>query len=115
MGCDIHMYVEYKKTVYNVLTWVNGDYFKMNPYHGDVKESQFEKVELHGNRDYSLFTTLCGVRDYSGKTIPVSDPKGIPEDCCAYVKSECDRWDGDGHNHSWATLKELKEYQQKKA
>lgn len=113
MGCDIHMYVEYRKSVNSNFIWVNGDHFKMNPYFGDPGEAQFERIELHGNRNYALFTTLCGVQDYSEKTIPVSDPKGIPEDCCQYVKSECERWDGDGHTHSWATLKELREYQQK--
>lgn len=37
----------------------------------------------------------------------------MPEDACLFVKAESERWDGDGHTHSWLTLKEIKEYQEK--
>lgn len=118
MGCDIHMYVEYKKDIpvkgsdRRETKWISGDYFKPNPYY-DLwdEEEQKERMELYGNRNYSLFTTLAGVRDYSNKTIPVSEPKGLPDDCCEYVKQQCERWGIDGHTHSWLTLKELKVYQ----
>lgn len=114
MGCDIHMYVEYKKEFKseNDSKWVSGDYFKVNPYK-DIfdDESSMEKLELFGHRNYALFSTLAGVRDYSEQITPVSEPKGIPSDCCKYIKSEYDRWGIDGHTHSWLTLKELKKYQ----
>lgn len=29
MGCDIHMYVEYKRTINNIKKWICGDYFKI--------------------------------------------------------------------------------------
>jgi hypothetical protein len=118
MGCDIHMYVEYRKDLpkrdsrERELKWVCGDYFKVNE-HRDVwdDEQQMERLELHGNRNYGLFSTLAGVRDYSGLVKPVSDPKGIPEDCCEYIKKANEGWDSDGHTHSWLTLKELRDYQ----
>lgn len=115
MGCDIHMYVEYKKTVNNKEQWICGDYFKKTPYHNgeDESEKAFEKIELHGNRNYQLFTTLAGVRDYTQQVVPVSNPKGVPEDACEFVKKENESWDSDGHTHSWLTLKELRDYQSK--
>jgi hypothetical protein len=110
MGCDIHMYVEYKKEMpikgVQQQKWVSGDYFKHNPYKGIDYDDEFFRIELYGNRNYALFATLAGVRDYS-------EPKGMPDDCCEFVKKECDGWDIDGHTHSWLTLKEIKDYQAK--
>lgn len=116
MGCDIHMYVEYKKEFKSqeITKWIPGDYFKPNPYKGmyeDDEDPDMERMELYGSRNYALFSTLAGVRDYSEQITPVSDPKGTPDDCCDYIKSEKDRWNSDGHTHSWLTLKELKDYQ----
>lgn len=113
MGCDIHMYVEYKAKQKEVDTWFSGDYFKPNRYYDGKNddESKFERIELHGSRNYSLFSTLAGVRDYTESMIPVSEEKGMPDDCCQYVKDQYEIWDGDGHTHSWLTLKELKDHQ----
>lgn len=118
MGCDIHMYVEYKKDLpvkdseKREEKWICGDYFKLNPFEGLWEdESKLEKMELYGNRNYGLFATLAGVRDYTNSIIPVSEPKGMPDDCCPYIKKSCEDWDSDGHNHSWLTLKEIKNYQ----
>ena len=120
MGCDIHMYVEYKKELpikdskKREEKWISGDYFKLNPYK-DIwdgeEEEEFEKIELYGGRNYGLFATLAGVRDYSNLIIPISNPKGIPHNCCDYVKKANKNWGIDGHTHSWLTLKEIKDYQ----
>lgn len=119
MGCDIHMYVEYKKKFYKAKDsfeerWVHGDYFKPNPdYNGvDLQEDKMERLELYGGRNYGLFATLAGVRDYTESMVPVTEPKGVPEDATAYVNKANEDWDSDGHTHSWLTLKELKDYQQ---
>lgn len=112
MGCDIHLFVEQRRKVNGQLKWISGDYFKFNYYYesGDSKD-EYSLIELHGDRNYSLFSTLAGVRDYSEKNTPISEPKGVPNDCCEYVKTQKEYWDGDGHSHSWFTLKELKDYQ----
>lgn len=117
MGCDIHMYVEYKrKNREKQDIWIHGDYFKPNPYYDgkDKDESKFERMELYGSRNYSLFSTLAGVRDYTHSMIPVSEPKGLPKDICQYIKESYGDWAQDAHNASWLTLKELKDYQQSK-
>jgi len=114
------MYVEYKKElpVKNSQErhekWIFGDYFKKNPYHSVFdEEPEMERMELYGNRNYGLFATLVGIRDYTDSIIPVSEPKGIPDDCCEAIKRENEAWSGDGHSHSWLTLKEIRDYQAK--
>ncbi|CRH24886.1 Uncharacterised protein [Chlamydia trachomatis] len=111
MGCDIHMYVEYKRENQESSQWKNGDYFRINESFGEFEdENKFNQIGLYDKRNYSLFSTLAGVRDYSEKIIPVSEPKGLPDDISDYVKKESDDWEGDGHTHSWLTLKELRDY-----
>lgn len=105
MGCDIHMYVEYR----NDNNWRPGDYFVKD---GDwADDNGFERKEIHGGRNYSLFSTLAGVRDYSEKIVPVSEPKGIPDDACRYTKKQFNEWGSDAHTPSYLTLSELKAYQ----
>lgn len=111
MGCDIHMYVEYKRKSTN--KWERGDFYEENKYRYDEGDPQYSVVELHGHRNYGLFSTLAGVRDYSDKVEPVAEPKGIPEDACDFVKKEFKDWDSDAHTPSWLTLKEIREYQAK--
>ena len=107
MACDIHLYVETKRTVKEEKVWVSADLFILDPY----DKGNLQQVELHGNRNYNLFSTLAGVRDHTGKITPVSKPKGLPSDCCQYVRTQCEKWSGDGHTHSYLTLKELRDYQ----
>lgn len=110
MGCDIHLFTERKRSIDKIEKWVNIDYFKLNPYYGiDKYESQLEVVELYGSRNYRLFSILANVRNYHDNKF-ISLPKGFPEDSSEFVKSEKERWDGDGHSHSYFTLKELKDF-----
>jgi hypothetical protein len=111
MGCDIHMYVEYKKKSTN--KWESGDFYRVNPYKEFEGEPEYSVIELHGNRNYGLFSTLAGVRDYSDKVEPVTEPKGFPDDACDFVKVEYKGWGSDAHTPSWLTLKEIRDYQAK--
>ena len=114
MGCDIHIYLENKKTVEGKEKWVSADVYKKNRYYDedDKYEKEFEFVEIYQDRDYSLFSLLADVRNYS-KNEPISKPRGIPSDCCKEIMEEYERWGEDGHSHSYYTLKELLEYQSK--
>ena len=111
MGCDIHMYVEYKTSINGEMKWLNGDYWKLNKYHADEGEKKFELVELCGDRDYTLFGMLADVRRHDNE--PISQPKGLPRDISETVSGENYEWGSDGHSHSYIDLAELKKYMSK--
>ena len=84
MGCDIHAMIE-KKNKLN--WWINAG-----------------KPEI--DRNYQIFSVLTNVRNYD--EIPfISNPRGIPEDCCDEFKAWSKQWDSDGHSHSYVTLREM--------
>ena len=93
MGCDIHIFLERKNSKNQ---WVDSMVYKNDPYVG------FRPLS-HYARSYTLFATLAGVRGDD----PIEYPKGIPEDCSLEYKKLCDVWEGDGHSHSYFTLREL--------
>lgn len=100
MGCDIHMYVERK--IKN--SWFSCDYFVPSvQYRGS---SEYNNIPIYDGRNYALFATLANVRNY-GHTAYISEPKGIPEDACNYIKEEYEDWIWDAHSASYLTLQEL--------
>ena len=112
MGCDIHLFTEIKKSINSQDKWVNADNWRYNPYYkegNDDGEEMLHVESLYSGRNYELFGILAGVRDPNNDAI--DDPRGLPEDVSSVTKKASDRWDGDGHSHSWLTLRELKEYQ----
>ena len=116
MGCDIHMYTEVNKSISGNEQWVNSDNWRLNPYWEGVHdddEPEYEISALYRERNYSLFAALAGVRDYSEGTPSMGDPKGLPNDTCSHIKKESDSWGSDGHSHSYWTLRELREFQDK--
>lgn len=100
MGCDIHMYVEYRLDG----KWVSGDLFEINPYYPKYGP-EYRLVELYGYRDYALFGILAGVREPEMPRI--ADPRGLPRDCNDLIKKEYEHWELDAHSCSWVTLQEL--------
>lgn len=111
MGCDIHMHVEYKRTVNDQSRWVCGDYFMVNPYFGEFpNEKPFSLVRFCEGHNYSCFATLANVRNY-GYTPYIDEPRGLPADVTKEVKADADDWGEDGHSHSYFTLKELIDFQ----
>ena len=65
-----------------------------------------------------MFSILADVRNGYGfagiKTgdgfIPMSDPRGVPEDASEEYKEWVDEWGVDGHHHSFHTVSQLIEY-----
>lgn len=108
MGCDIHAFVEAKRF---------GDW--RHVYRPEKEAgSWIDNYYFPTDRDYDWFAVLANVRNGYGFAgcdtgdgfIPIADPKGLPEDVSVMVKAESDKWDSDGHSHSWITLKELQAY-----
>ena len=116
MGCDIHFYVEKRNAesgkwelVDELVregegdeSWVSTDYHK----------------SFYNGRNYNLFAILADVRNGRGfagiKTgegfNPISDPRGVPEDASEGYKELVECWDGDGHSHSFHTIRQLLDY-----
>jgi hypothetical protein len=51
-------------------------------------------------RNYNLFAKLAGVRGEG------PSPKGVPDDASDLALMMVDRWEGDGHSHSWMLMDE---------
>lgn len=121
MGCDIHFYVEKK---------VDGKWVTADTWYDDEDTPGYKSLyqwgpglkrlagPLYSSRNYDLFAMLANVRNGSGFAgvdtgngfIPIHEPRGVPDDACPEVVKANEYWDSDGHSHSWATVKELMEY-----
>jgi len=64
------------------------------------------KRSFYSGRNYYLFAILADVRN-DGSVEPISQPRGIPEDCSYPYKLLLDRWGMDAHSESYFTLEEL--------
>jgi hypothetical protein len=70
---------------------------------------------FYSSRSYYTFSILADVRNGRGFAgcqtgegfNPICLPKGMPEDASPEVAAECERWEGDGHSHTWHTLADL--------
>jgi hypothetical protein len=101
--------------------WVSADRWTPNKYADDECEPPV-RVEyedrIYSGRNYSLFAILADVRNGRGFAgcdtgdgfVPIDDPRGIPDDVSDSVKADADRWDADGHSHSWLTVAEMLAY-----
>lgn len=107
MGCDIHMYVEYKISNRDDAVWRCGDYFKIDEPLSATPT--MKHIELYGDRNYDLFAVLADVRNYDYVNY-ISEPKGLPSDATEYVKREYSGWGLDAHSCSYFTLRELIDY-----
>lgn len=85
MGCDIHLHTEVK---------IDGQW-----HHYSAPNCP---------RHYALFALMCGVRGGSDVK-PVAPIRGLPEDMSLITKLSAERWDGDGHSHTWMNAAELSE------
>lgn len=112
MGCDIHAVIERRQATYGDRhEWLNS---------GDPDIG----------RNYEMFAVLAGVRNYDG-IAPITEPRGLPsfkgwerfsdgekwlsfhswsDKPCREMVEWAERYDSDGHSHSWLTLAEIKAY-----
>ena len=113
MGCDIHLFTEKKSNINSEQQWVNIDNWKLNPYYDENDNEESEpKYKLNPafrHRNYQLFSMLADVRNDS-ENKPISDTKGLPKDISEIVIKQNEYWEGDGHSHSFFTMKELYDY-----
>jgi hypothetical protein len=106
MGCDIHIIAEVReggKWEANTKEVFSLDDFDKEYFKKDKGVKPFDW------RSYSMFAFFAGVRNYD-HCDPISEPRGIPDDASEEVKGMETFWSGDGHSHSWLSLKELLEF-----
>lgn len=111
MGCDIHLFAETKKNG----RWESADAWEVDEDYDPPRSVVPYAKRFYDDRCYNLFAILADVRNGRGfagcKTgegfIPISKPKGLPDDVSENVKSEAQDWEGDGHSHSWHTLADI--------
>lgn len=113
MGCDIHFYTEKRNVETGKWEFV-GDVTR----EGEGDEQWVSGTSLYDGRSYNLFAILANVRNGRGfagcKTgegfMPISEPRGIPDDASPEYREIAERWDCDGHSHSFHTLRQLLDY-----
>jgi hypothetical protein len=107
MGCDIHIMVESLEASWRATAKL-------------VKDDDWLSVEdeIYDGRNYKLFSILANVRngygfagcDTGDTLVPISMPKGVPDDGSSEYKMLVEQWGCDGHSHSYLTLQELLNY-----
>lgn len=104
MGCDIHIYSEYRDLPVGFgRLWKSNEMWLSDPG-GDAPTVPYCH-RLHTGRSYELFGTLSdGVRGFPGRPA-----KGFPKDACPQVQAVRAKWSQDGHSDSWLTVSELTE------
>lgn len=78
MGCDIHAHVEIK---------IDGEWLHYSP--------------ANIRRNYLAFARMANVRNPFGTVVPVSMPRGLPDDISLVTKLHRDIYGVDGHSDSW--------------
>jgi hypothetical protein len=106
MGCDIHLFVERKTDggwvhVPSPPNWGNDELALV-----DRPLKSWERDWFH-DRNYTLFTWLADVRRDTDGMPALAPPRGTPPKLSRAVRHQRDRWNGDGHSHSWFTVAEL--------
>lgn len=87
MGCDIHIYAEYKKKGSD--HWIGAG-------------------KLDRSRNYDLFGVIAGVRLYH-EASQQFEPRGLPDDSSEYVRDIYRAWESDAHSESHLGLEEIRE------
>lgn len=119
MGCDIHMFCEVRNQEGK---WIfQKDKFKNRYYRSEspINDWNTEKTdEPYQRRSYDLFAILADVRNGYGFAgiitgagfIPISEPKGVPQDASQEYLDIVEGWGGDGHSHSYFTISEIEAF-----
>ncbi len=120
MGCDIHMFIEYKvgngkweadehhtPTVIDYCSPSDSQKCeaceKGRPLECEQSYRDFPQVDAT-SRNYRLFGALAEVRGEGSKP-----PKGLPKNVSKGIKEASENYGSDGHSHSYLTLKEFKQ------
>ena len=115
MGCDIHLFVEARKSEND--PWESQDVWTKDEFTEGQLTVDREDA-WYSDRCYSLFAILADVRNGFGfagiptgnPVIPISQPRGLPSDCNNLVKQEHSSWGLNAHSESYLSVRELLEF-----
>lgn len=103
MGCDIHIYTEYRNP--GELTWQSAD--KTSVEEEDTEDEYIDVSHaIDTGRNYGLFALIAEVRGEFTQSLTCK--YAWPDDATNISAYQKDRWDSDGHSHSWLVLDEIK-------
>lgn len=132
MGADIHLFMEMHNPKTKKWTIVPGP-IETCWFCGGTKKIECDdkpepcwkcrgkgrcRMSWFDGRNYDLFAILADVRNgygFAGVPTgegfkPIAKPRGVPKDASSGYKHEVEQWDGDGHSHTYHTLKHLQDY-----
>ena len=95
MGCDIHMFLERKRSTDKKWQLDSKHEIYICPDDGVPKTK-----ELHTGRSYEFFGHLAGVRYHATG----ARPKGIPKNASAGFKQACEQYGDDAHSYSYVSI-----------
>ena len=102
MGADIHIYAEKKLKNGDWSTFSTFPTISLRAYGVPVEEGKSDTAwSMVGNRNYSFFAALAGVRGHG------PEPLGIPDDVSPLVLEEYEGWGEDAHSASWCLAEEF--------
>lgn len=103
MGCDIHVYVEYKNK--NTGKWVlgNPEFPNYQNWNHEVRKWEQKDGALNW-RNYELFSLLAGVRGWND---PLVEPRGLPYDMSDELAAIYKEYETDWHTPTWYDMNEL--------
>lgn len=113
MASDIHLFVE----VWNGAQWTAADQWQVEPYRGQTTY-ELSSAPFYKERNYCLFAILANVRngytaggiDTGEGFVPISMPKGLPDDASPEVRGHAAQKSERASDHSWLTVSELIAY-----
>lgn len=111
MGCDIHMIAEQRDRTGlwepMLVPMFKNRSFRENDLIDHWNEPyQFEPYD---DRNYELFSVLADVRN-SWDILPISKPRGYPDDLHVFSKWLLDEWVFAEHSPTWLALDEVLDY-----
>lgn len=113
MGTDINIFTEVYITDpadSSRKIWYNADVWYKNPYADRDGEPLYISEICSTTMNYSRFAVLANVRNYDNVQY-ISEPKGLPPDCCSEAREAAEGMGEYAYSHSWLTLRELEEFQ----
>lgn len=96
MGCDIHLYIEYKS--------------KKTEFDGYKHKWQSFGGRINPGRNYAMFALMAGVRNYGNELPVLIERRGMPDDAGYYAKDDNQLYISDTPEEGYVTAERAKRW-----